>query len=397
MRYDIVIVGAGIVGLASAWHIQKNHPGLKLLVIEKESGPAKHQSGHNSGVIHSGIYYTPGSLKARFARQANVSMPAFCAEHGIKYDLCGKVVVAVDQEELPRLDKLQARAAENQIPVRRLSGDELRAREPHCAGIAALEVPSAGIADYPGVCRKLVELITLNGGEVRWSCPLQQVKIASEVAQLMTPTGPIETKLFVTCGGLQSDLLAAMAGVQPPAHIVPFRGEYYTLKPESRRLVNHLIYPLPNPAFPFLGVHFTRMVNGEIHAGPNAVLAFRREGYHRTDISLLDMCKVLSYSGFRKMAKAHWREGMHEQYRSFSRRAFLQTLQRLIPEITDADIQPSPAGVRAMAVKPDGSMIDDFLIADGQFSMHVCNAPSPAATASLEIGKYVAERVSARL
>jgi L-2-hydroxyglutarate oxidase len=239
MRYDIVIVGAGIVGLASAWHIQKNHPGRKLLVIEKESGPAKHQSGHNSGVIHSGIYYTPGSLKARFAKKAGISMPAFCEEHGIPYDVCGKVVVAVEQEELARLDKLQARAAENQIPVRRLTGEELREREPHAAGIAALEVPSAGIADYPGVCRKLVELITLNGGEVRWNCPVEQVKIGSAVAQLITPSGPIETTLFVTCGGLQSDLLTAMAGVAPPAQIIPFRGEYYTLTPKARRLVNH--------------------------------------------------------------------------------------------------------------------------------------------------------------
>ncbi len=397
MRYDIVIVGAGIVGLATAYQVQKRHPGKRLLVIEKERGPAIHQSGHNSGVIHSGIYYTPGSLKARFAKQAGISMPAFCEEHGVRYDVCGKVVVAVEAQELPRLDKLQARAAENQIPVRRLSGEELREREPHAAGIAALEVPTAGIADYPGVCRKMVQLIELNGGEVRWNCRVQQVKIGSEVAQLITPSGPIETTLFVTCGGLQSDLLTAMAGVAPPARIIPFRGEYYTLKPDARRLVNHLIYPLPNPAFPFLGVHFTRMINGEIHAGPNAVLAFKREGYHRTDFSMTEMCKVLGYAGFRKMAKAHWREGMHEQYRSFSRHAFLKTLQRLIPEITDADIEPAPAGVRAMAVKPDGSMIDDFLISEGRFSMHVCNAPSPAATASIEIGEYVAERVAEKM
>jgi L-2-hydroxyglutarate oxidase len=376
--------------LATAHHILTKHPHIRLLLIEKEPGPARHQTGHNSGVIHSGIYYTPGSLKAQFAMRGGAAMAEFCREHGIAYDVCGKVVVATQPDELPRLEALFARSQENGIPVTRLTPEHLKEREPHVFGIAALEVPSAGIADYPAVAAKLAELIQAAGGEIRYNCALTGVQAHSDYASLIAHGEVFETKNFITCAGLQSDLAARMAGARVDAHIVPFRGEYYTLKPEARGLIRHLVYPLPNPAFPFLGVHFTRMVNGEIHAGPNAVLALKREGYRKSDFSLRDVFEMLAFSGFRRMAAKNWREGMKEMHRSFSRHAFLTSLQRLVPEIRDQDIEPSPAGVRAMALLPDGSMVDDFLVVPGPQALHVCNAPSPAATASLEIGAYVA-------
>ncbi len=345
-------------------------------------------------VIHSGIYYTPGSMKALFAKRGGAAIARFCSEHGIAHDVCGKVVVAVEAEELPRLDALLARSRENGIPVTRLTPEQLKEREPHVFGIAALEVPSAGIADYPAVAAALAGLIVKAGGEIRYSCELTHVRTDSGSALLRSGDAEFETTNFITCAGLQSDLVAKLAGAQPTAHIVPFRGEYYTLKPEARKLIRHLVYPVPNPAFPFLGVHYTRMVNGEIHAGPNAVLALKREGYRKTDFSMRDVLEMLAYSGFRRMAAKNWREGLKEMRRSFSRRAFLTSLRRLVPEVRDEDIEPSPAGVRAMAVLPNGSMVDDFLVVPGPRALHVCNAPSPAATASLEIGDYVANLAS---
>ena len=329
-------------------------------------------------------------MKAQFAKRGGAAIAEFCREHGIVYDVCGKVIVATEQEELPRLDAIYNRGLENGIQVRRLTVEELKDREPHVAGIAALEVPSAGIADYPGVATKLAEMIQAARGEIRYNCPLKEVRIASDRAELLAPAGAIESSHFVTCAGLQSDLVAKLSGAKTDARIVPFRGEYYALKPEAKSLVRHLVYPLPNPAFPFLGVHFTRMVNGEIHDGPNAMIALKREGYRKTDFSLRDIFSMLTYSGFLRMAAKNWRMGLMEMHRSFSRRAFLTSLQRLVPEIRDEDIMPSPAGVRAMALLPDGKMVDDFLVVPGPRALHICNAPSPAATASLEIGKYVA-------
>jgi len=376
--------------LSTAYHILKQRPASRLLLLEKEAGPAHQQTGHNSGVIHSGIYYTPGSLKAQFAKRGGAAMAEFCREHGIAYDVCGKVVVAVEPEELPRLETLFSRSIENGIPVRRLTGEQIKEREPHVFGVAALEVPSAGIADYPAVAAKLAELIQAAGGEIHYNCALTGVHSGSDCSTLTTTAGEFETTNLITCAGLQSDLVARLAGARTDVHIVPFRGEYYTLKPEARTLIRHLVYPLPNPSFPFLGVHFTRMVNGEIHAGPNAVLALKREGYRKMDFSLREVLELLAFSGFRRMAVKNWREGLKEMHRSISRRAYLASLQRLVPEIRDEDIEPSPAGVRAMAVMPDGRMVDDFLVVPGPRALHVCNAPSPAATASLEIGDYVA-------
>ncbi len=391
-NYDIAIVGGGIVGLATGYRLTRLQPGLRIVLIEKEDGPAKHQTGRNSGVMHSGIYYSPGSLKAQFAKQGSASMAQFCHKYGIAYDVCGKVIVAVEEKELPRLDALYARGQENGIEVRKLTAEQLREREPHVSGLAALLVPSAGIADYSGVCRKLAELICEAGGNIQYNCNYLSSSIKGNVLEIVTSTDTIEASNLISCAGLFSDRVSKKGGAETKLQVVPFRGEYYCLKPESRHLINHLVYPLPNPEFPFLGVHFTRMVNSEIHAGPNAVLALKREGYSNMDFSVYDTLQMLGYSGFRKMAAKHWREGMQEMKRSFSRKAFLIALQRLVPQITANDIVRSPAGVRAMTVQPDGTMVDDFLIVPGPRSLHVLNAPSPAATASLEIGTYVAEK-----
>lgn len=396
MRYDIVIIGGGIVGLATAHFILSSRPYTRLLLLEKEPGPAMHQTGHNSGVIHSGIYYTPGTLKAQFARQGGAAMVEFCVLHGIAHEVCGKVIVATDAVELPRLEAILARGIENGLQVNRLTAEELHEREPHVAGIAALEVPSTGIVDYIAVAHKLEELIRRFGGEIQYNSALTEVRTHADHSEIITPMSTALTSTFVTCTGLHSDVTARLSGADPQAQIIPFRGEYYTLKPQARRLIRHLVYPFPNPAFPFLGVHFTRMVNGEVHAGPNAVLALRREGYEKSDFSIRDFGAMLAYSGFRRLIANNWREGCREMRRSFFRKEFLKSLQRLVPEIQDEDIEPSAAGVRAMAVLPDGKMVDDFLVVPGPRSLHVCNAPSPAATASLMTGEYVARLAAER-
>lgn len=394
MRYDVAIIGGGIVGLATAFHLQRLRPQTKLLVLEKESDWAWHQTGHNSGVIHSGIYYTPGSLKARFARDGSRSMVAFCREHGIAHEVCGKVIVATEPEELPRLEALFTRGKENGLEVRRLTSEALAEREPHVHGLAALEVPSTGIADYRGVAHTVARLLAQQGADLRLKTKVEQVRSTSDGVTLITSDQSFETGFVVNCTGLQSDRTARKAGASLSAHIVPFRGEYYTLTPEARHLVRHLIYPAPNPNFPFLGVHYTRMVNGEIHAGPNAVLSLKREGYHKTDFSLIDSVETFTFSGFWRLAARHWREGMREFKRSLSKPAFVRSLQRLIPEIRSEHLEVSPAGVRAQALLPTGKLVDDFLIVPGARALHVCNAPSPAATASLEIGCYVAQQVT---
>jgi len=391
--YDFAIVGGGIVGLSTGMALTKRYPGAKIVMIEKEKDWARHQTGHNSGVIHSGIYYKPGSYKARFAREGNAAMVEFCKEHGIAYDVCGKVIVATEPKELPLLDNLYQRGLQNELNVKKIDKDELKEIEPHVAGLAAIRVPSCGIADYKGVSRTFARIIQEGGGELRLGTKVENIAEEANKVTIETNRGTIEARFLINCAGLHSDRVAKMTGMKTGMKIVPFRGEYYELVPEKRHLVKHLIYPVPNPDFPFLGVHFTRMINGEVHAGPNAVLAFKREGYTKKDIDIKDVLEVLTYSGFWKMAMPNMKEGMKEMVRSFSKQAFLHSLQRLIPELTEKDIVPTHAGVRAQALMHDGSMVDDFAIFSGKSSMHVCNAPSPAATASIKIGEEIANRV----
>lgn len=392
--YDFAIVGGGIIGLSTGMALTKRYPGAKIVMIEKEKDWAHHQTGHNSGVIHSGIYYKPGSFKAKFARVGNAQMVRFCQEHGIDYDVCGKVIVATEPEELPLMDNLYDRGLQNGLDVTKISAGELKEIEPHVRGLGAIRVPSCGIADYKGVSRKFAEIIQEGGGDIRLDTKVENISEKSDHVTIETNRGTIKSRFLINCAGLHSDRVAKMAGMNTGMKIVPFRGEYYELAPEKRYLVKHLIYPVPNPDFPFLGVHFTRMINGEVHAGPNAVLAFKREGYTKKDINVKDLLEVLTYPGFWKMAMPNMKEGMKEYVRSFSKQAFLHSLQRLIPELTEKDIIPTHAGVRAQALMHDGSMVDDFAIFPGQNSLHICNAPSPAATASIQIGNAVVERIA---
>jgi L-2-hydroxyglutarate oxidase len=391
--YDCAIIGGGIVGLATARALSLRQPDLRILLLEKEDDVARHQTGHNSGVIHSGIYYKPGSLKAKLGREGSRSMVEFCQEHGIDHDVCGKVIVATQEKELPLLDNLFLRGRQNGLDVTKISAEQVREIEPHVNCLAGIKVPTTGIVNYRQVCLKLADLVRAGGGTVRCNARVLRIEERAGHHLLETVQGDFEARFLVSCAGLHSDRVARLAGVDPGAQIVPFRGEYYELVPEKRHLVKTLIYPVPNPAFPFLGVHLTRMIDGTIHAGPNAVLAFAREGYHKTDLNLRDLCETLTYGGFWKMARKNMEEGLKEMHRSFSKAAFLRSLQQLIPEIRSGDLAPTHAGVRAQALQPDGNLVDDFLIVKGRNALHVCNAPSPAATASLEIGRTVAAQV----
>ena len=396
MTYDFAIVGGGIVGLSVGMALVERFDGARVLVLEKEDAWARHQTGHNSGVIHSGIYYRPGSLKARFAVEGSRLIPEFCAEHGIAHDVCGKVIVATEPWELPLLDALYQRGFANGLAVKKVPAEQIKEYEPHCAGLEAIHVPSTGIADYKHVARAYAKVIEQRGGELRLGCRVTAfLKDGSGAHTIESTAGTFRTKFLVNCAGLHSDRVALMDGVDPQAKIVPFRGEYYELRPEKRHLVKNLIYPVPDPKFPFLGVHFTRMTDGGIHCGPNAVLALKREGYTWRDVSVADVWDSLTYKGFWKLARRNFRDGIKEMYRSFSKKAFTRSLQRLIPEVRQEDLVPSHAGVRAQALMDDGRMVDDFLIVEGERALHVCNAPSPAATASIPIGRAVAEKIPA--
>ncbi|HXX74381.1 MAG TPA: L-2-hydroxyglutarate oxidase [Nitrospiraceae bacterium] len=391
--YDFAIVGGGIVGLSVALALGERYPRKRIVVLEKERQLAQHQTGHNSGVIHSGIYYKPGSLKATLAREGNRLMVEFCRTHGIKYDVCGKVIVATETAEVPLLFNLYDRGISNGLSVKQLGADELKEIEPHAQGITALRVPSTGIVNYREVAETLARIVQERGGDLRLNTKVEAIKQNSVGAVLDTGAGTFHTGFLVNCAGLQSDRVAQLGGVATRMKIIPFRGEYYELKPEKRYLVKHLIYPVPNPNFPFLGVHFTRMIDGGVHAGPNAVLGLKREGYRQVDFSLRDFLEVMTYPAFWKLAKKHWQEGAKEIVRSWSKRAFVRSLQRLIPEIQADDVVPSQAGVRAQALMCDGRLIDDFVLIRGQKSIHVCNAPSPAATASIAIGKAIVSQI----
>lgn len=389
---EALVVGGGIVGLAVADAWLARHPGGSLVVLEKEPRVAEHQTGRNSGVIHSGIYYVPGSLKARLCRRGRALLIDLCREAGVAHEICGKVIVAVDDAEAARLSTLSERAVANGVTARRIARDELVAREPHVAGVAALEVDDSGIVDYRGVCDALVARIRARGGEVL--CGRRVVGLergGAGGARVRTADGEAwDARRVVNCAGLHADRVMARAGSVRPARVVPFRGEYFELTPAARRLCRHLVYPVSDPAFPFLGVHLTRMVDGSVECGPNAVLALAREGYTWGDVSLRDVADVFGYVGFWRLAARHWRAGALEAWRSLSRAAFVRALQRLVPEITSDDLVPAPAGVRAQALAPDGALVDDFLVEDDGAVLHVLNAPSPAATASLAIGEHVA-------
>lgn len=391
MKYDIAIIGGGIVGCATALALSRTGK-YSLVVIEAESRLAYHQSGNNSGVIHAGLYYKPGSLKAKLCVTGRERLYRFCREYDIPHDNCGKLVVAVSEDQIPQLDSLAERGRANGIEgIIKLDSAGIREHEPHSSGIAGLYVPVTGIVDYIRVVEKYADLIVQGGGEIRTNTRVTNIISENNTIRLVTSQGEIECKNLINCAGLYSDRVARNAGVKPNLQIIPFRGEYYALKPEKRHLVKNLIYPVPDPRFPFLGVHFTRRVDGTIEAGPNAVLAFSREGYSHSQISLLELANMALYGGFWKMARKYWRMGLDEFHRSLDKSSFTKELQKLLPEIAEDDLTTGGAGVRAQALESDGSLVDDFRIVEAENMIHVLNAPSPAATASLTIGEYIAD------
>ena len=397
-RYNVIIIGGGAVGLGVALEITRRFPRRRLLLLEKEDRVARHQSGHNSGVIHSGVYYKPGSMKARLCVAGAAAMVDFCREHGVPHNVCGKVIVATRADEVPRLEDLRPRGEANGLTGLRLIGpEELREIEPHAAGLRALIVPSTGVTDYALVCEKYAELISANGGTILTSAAATGIRRLSNEIVVETRRGPFSTTALINCAGLHSDRIARMAGDEPGVLIVPFRGEYYDLIPERAGLVRALIYPVPDPRFPFLGVHFTRRITGKVDAGPNAILALAREGYRHTDISLRDLGESLTFPGFWRMSSQHWRKGIDEWRRSVSKGAFVHALQRLLPEIGEKDLVPGGSGVRAQALKPDGALVDDFQFVPSGRVLHVLNVPSPAATASLMIGKTIVDTAATGL
>lgn len=393
----VAIIGGGIVGLATAWQLTERWPQLRVLALEKEPAVGEHQTSHNSGVLHSGIYYKPGSLRAINCRTGKRAMEEFCAAHGVPFEICGKVIVAVNEAELPHLDRIYDRGQQNGVRCALVGRERLAELEPHAAGIQAVHVPETGIVNFRAVCQKLEELIKARGGEVRCAARVLSVKENGQQIALETTAGGFAADYLVTCAGLHSDRVAKLTGFRPEAQIVPFRGEYFELKPDAQHLCRNLIYPVPDPAFPFLGVHFTRMIEGGIECGPNAVLAFAREGYRKTDLNLGDLWETLAFRGFRKLARRYWRVGAGEMWRSWSKAAFVRALSRLIPEIKREHLLPQRAGVRAMAIAPDGSMVDDFVIQSSGRIVNILNAPSPAATSALNIGKLVVEKLAERL
>lgn len=382
--------------MATAWQLTQRFPDKRLIVIEKESRLGAHQTSHNSGVLHSGIYYRPGSLRALNCRAGKEAMQAFCREQGLPHDICGKVIVAVTRDELPRLEKIYERGQENGVRCEIIDRDRLCEIEPHTAGIRAIHVPEAGIADFHAVCLRLGELVQAAGGQILLNTSLTKAETRSDAVIVHTSSAEIRAGWLITCAGLHADRVTQLTGQSPAARIVPFRGEYYELKPEARHLCRNLIYPVPDPRFPFLGVHFTRMIQGGVECGPNAVLAMKREGYSKLDISPRDLIGSLTYGGFVRMAAKYWRTGAGEMWRSVSKRAFVTALQRLVPDIRREHLEPAPAGVRAQALGPDGELVDDFVFQESDRVINVGNAPSPAATASINIGKIIVDKLAAR-
>jgi len=394
----VAIVGGGIVGLATAYRLLDTEPRLRVTVLEKEDAVGRHQTSHNSGVLHCGLHYAPGSTKARLARAGIRMMVEFCIEHDVPHEICGKLVVATEPAELGRLDALEQRGRANGlIGLRRLSPAEARDIEPHARSAAALHVPEEGIVDYTAVARALAAALEAGGAQLRTRAEVRALTERLAGWSIETSAGELEADLVLTCAGLHADRVAMLAGERPGVRILPFRGEYYTLRADRRSLVRNLIYPVPDPSYPFLGVHFTRMIGGGVEAGPNAVLAFAREGYRRTDVDLADLFDALAFPGLRRFLARHGRMAANELARSFSKRRFTDALRRLVPEIEPADLEPGGAGVRAQAMLPSGELVHDFLILERPRALHLLNAPSPAATASLAIGEELARRVRQRL
>ena len=388
---DVAVVGGGIVGLATALALRQSNRSLTLCVLEKEAETGRHQSSHNSGVIHSGVYYRPGSLKARLCIQGAADMVAYCREHGVAHEICGKVIVATQEAELAPLAELESRARANGVAgVRRIGPSELAEIEPHVAGLAALHVASTGIADYPGVVAALTAQLAADGVSILRRAELLEARPDGSGLLLRTGAGEVAAGRLINCGGLHADVVARRCGTEPPVRIVPFRGEYYLLRPERAGLVRGLVYPVPDSRFPFLGVHFTRRVHGEREAGPNAVMALAREGYRKTSWHPAELAATVGYVGFRRMAARYWRAGLGEYHRSWRKAAFVAALQRLVPALRSDDLVPGGAGVRAQAVGTDGRLLDDFSLVQEPRAIHVLNAPSPAATASLAIGRHIA-------
>lgn len=393
---DVIVVGGGIVGLATAHQLLDRFPDRSVLVLEKEASVGFHQTGHNSGVLHSGIYYKPDSLRATNCRAGKLAMEAFCRQHNIPHDICGKVIVAVDEREETRLQAIFERGQQNGVRCELINATRLRELEPHAAGVRAIHVPEAGIVNYRRVTEKLAELVASGSSRVLTGTRVESITTHEGHVEVKTSAGVYTAAQLVTCAGLHSDRVARRAGQQLDSRIVPFRGEYYDIRPDAHDLCRNLIYPVPDPAFPFLGVHFTRMIDGGVECGPNAVLAFAREGYRKTDVNLKDLFESLSYPGFLRLAARCWREGMGEMWRSWSKAAFVRALQRLVPDVKSEDLIPARAGVRAQALAPTGQLVDDFLILEQPRAVHVCNAPSPAATSSLNIGRLIVDKLAPR-
>ncbi len=397
IQTDVAIIGGGIVGLATAYRLQERYPSVKVTILEKEGSLAFHQTGRNSGVLHSGIYYRPGSLRATNCREGKQAMIEFCQREGIAFDICGKVIVAVDESELANLQNIYERGQANGVQCEIIGTERLRELEPHSAGIKAIHVPEAGIVDYPAVCEKLANRIREKGGTIQLNARVTGMRRSGGRMIVQNSASDVEARCVITCAGLHCDRVAKLSGTKPNAKVVPFRGEYYELNPDMQHLCRNLIYPVPDPKFPFLGVHFTRLIHGGVECGPNAVLAFAREGYTKLDINLVDLFESLTYPGFLRMAAKHWKTGCGEMWRSFSKAAFVRALQRLMPDIRAEHLHPAPAGVRAQALGMDGKLVDDFVIQENDLVVNVLNAPSPAATAALNVGRLIVDKLAGRL
>jgi len=396
--YDVAIIGGGIVGLATAYRLTDQYPDTSVVVLEKEDRVAAHQTSHNSGVIHSGVFYEPGSLKAENCREGKRALIEFCEREDVDYEMCGKVVVATDESEVPGLDRIEEKSRQNQVDCTRIGPERLHEREPHVRGVAALEVPGAGIVDYEAVAHALADRVTERGHSVQTGAKVRDLHVTPNHVTVDTTAGAVQARHAVNCAGLYADRIAEMSGQDLNTKIVPFRGEYYELVPERRSLCRHLVYPVPDPAFPFLGVHFTPMIDGRVECGPSAVLAFAREGYRLADVDWAELWETLTYPGFQTLAVRHWKKGLHELLQSMSKRVYLRAARQLIPEVQMDDFTSPRAGVRAQALRRDGTLVDDFRIRETDRAVNVINAASPAATSALNIGSLIVENyLSARL